>query len=92
MNTNELLESWWKWREIKLEAEKKLNKYKKKIEKMMERENSNKIQSGKYIVSRRKMHTTRLSKQNVPKDVWERYSTTTEYNTFTIKEVKKNKK
>tara|TARA_B100002052_G_C15742003_1_gene533680 strand:- start:161 stop:436 length:276 start_codon:yes stop_codon:yes gene_type:complete len=91
MNVNELLENWWKYREIKLEAEKKLEKYKKKIEKIMERENSNKIQSGKYVVSKRKTHTTRLSKQNVPKDIWERYSTTTAYNTFTIKEVKKKK-
>lgn len=91
MNVNELLENWWKYREIKLEAEKKLGKYKKKIEKIMERENSNKIQSGKYIVSKRKTHATRLSKQNVPEDIWERYSTTTEYNTFTIKEVKKKK-
>ena len=91
MNVNELLENWWKYREIKLEAEKKLGKYKKKIEKIMERENSNKIQSGKYVVSKRKTHATRLSKQNVPEDIWERYSTTTEYNTFTIKEVKKKK-
>jgi len=92
MNVNELLENWWKYREIKLEAEKKLGKYKKKIEKIMERENSNKIQSSKYIVSKRKTHATRLSKQNVPEDIWERYSTTTEYNTFTIKEVVKKKK
>ena len=39
MNMDELLENWWKYREIKLEAEKKLVKYKKKIEKIMEREN-----------------------------------------------------
>ena len=31
MNVNELLENWWKYREIKLEAEKKLKNYKKKI-------------------------------------------------------------
>ncbi len=91
MNVDELLENWWKYREIKLEAEKKLGKYKKKIEKIMERGNSNKIQSGKYVVSKRKTHATRLSKQNVPEDIWERYSTTTEYNTFTIKEVVKKK-
>jgi len=89
MNIDELLENWWKWRTVKLEADKKLGKYKKKIEKIMERGNSNKIQSGKYIVSKRKTHATRLSKQNVPEDIWERYSTTTEYNTFTIKEVVK---
>ena len=89
MNIDELLENWWKWRTVKLEADKKLGKYKKKIEKIMERENSNKIQSGKYIVSKRKTHATRLSKQNVPENIWERYSTTTEYNTFTIKEVVK---
>ena len=92
MNVDELLENWWKWRSIKLEAEKKLEKYKKKIEKVMEKEDSNKIQSRKYIVSRRKTRATRLSKQNVPKDLWERYSTTTEYNTFTIKEIKRKKK
>lgn len=89
MNIDELLENWWKWRTVKLEADKKLGKYKKKIEKIMERDNSNKIQSGKYIVSKRKTHATRLSKQNVPEDIWDRYSTTTEYNTFTIKEVVK---
>lgn len=87
MNVDELLENWWKYREIKLEAEKKLGKYKKKIEKIMERENNNKIQSGKYVVSKKKTHATRLSKQNVPADIWERYSTTTEYNTFTIKKL-----
>lgn len=92
MNRDELLENWWKYREIKLEAEKKLSKYKKKIEKIMERESSNKIQSGKYVVSKRKTFSTRLSKQNVPKDIWERYSTTTEYNTFTIKQLKKKQK
>ena len=89
MNIDELLENSWKWRTVKLEADKKLGKYKKKIEKIMERDNSNKIQSGKYIVSKRKTHATRLSKQNVPENIWEKYSTTTEYNTFTIKEVVK---
>ena len=89
MNMDELLENWWKYREIKLEAEKKLVKYKKKIEKIMERENRNKIQSNKYIVSKRKTFSTRLSKQHVPDNIWEKYSTTTEYNTFTIKQVKK---
>ena len=89
MNIDELLENWWKWRTVKLEADKKLGKYKKKIEKIMERDNSNKIQSGKYIVSKRKTHATRLSKQNVPENIWGKYSTTTEYNTFTIKEVVK---
>jgi len=88
MNVNELLENWWKYREIKLEAEKKLNKYKKKIEKIMKRENSNKIQSGKYIVSCRKTQSTRLLKSNVPTEIWNRYSTTTKYNTFTIKKNK----
>ena len=87
MNMDELLENWWKYREIKLEAEKKLVKYKKKIEKIMERENRNKIQSNKYIVSKRKTFSTRLSKQHV--QIIYRYSTTTEYNTFTIKQVKK---
>ena len=88
MNVNELLDNWWKYRKMKLEAEKKVNKYKKKIEKIMERENSNKIQNKKYVVSKRKTHTTRLSKQHVPENIWERYSTTTEYNIFTIKEKK----
>lgn len=92
MNRDELLENWWKYREIKLEAEKKLSKYKKKIEKIMERENSNKIESGKYVVSKRKTYSTRLSKQHVPDNIWNKYSTTTEYNTFTIKQVKKKQK
>ncbi len=88
MNINELLENWWKYRKIKLEADKKIKKYKKKIERIMDRENSNKIQSEKYVVSKRKTHATRLSKQHVPENIWERYSTTTEYNIFTIKEKK----
>ena len=92
MNVNELLENWWKYREIKLEAEKKLNKYKKKIQKLMEKDCINKINSSKYIVSRKKIQSTRLSKQNVPTEIWDRYSTITEYNTFNIKEVKKGKK
>jgi hypothetical protein len=92
MNIDELLENWWKYREIKLEAEKKLGKYKKKIEKIMERENINKIQNNKYIISKRKTYSTRLSKQHVPNNIWEKYSTTTKYNTFTIKQVKKKQK
>ena len=56
----------------------------------MEKENTNKIQSGKYIVSKRKTRKTRLSKQNYKS--WQgKYSTTTEYNTFTIKVIKKGK-
>jgi regulator of replication initiation timing len=57
--------------------EKKAKKYKEKIEKYMNENNVLKIDNNKSFVSRTLTIRNNISKQNVPKDIFDKYSTKT---------------
>ena len=65
--------------------EKRAEKYKERIEKFMNQNNLNKIDNDKSFVTRTLTSRSTLSKQNVPKDIFEKYSTKTSYYVYNFK-------
>jgi hypothetical protein len=65
--------------------EKKAEKYKERIDKYMNDNNILKIDNNKSFVSRRLTSRNTISKQNVPKDIFEKYSTKTSYYVYNFK-------
>ena len=85
---NELINNWYELKkQIKL-LEKKSNLYRKKIEKIMDQRDTNTLYSNKFRITRRTIHTSHLTKKNVPKDIWDEYSTTTTHKSYYMKKLK----
>jgi hypothetical protein len=65
--------------------EKRSEKYKEKIENYMNENNLLKIDNNKSFVSRTLASRNTISKQNVPKDIFDKYSTKTSYYVYNFK-------
>lgn len=81
---DELLESWDENRTKMREAEKKVNKYKAVFAKLMDEENTNVISGKHYKLTRRHTTRTSISKDRVPKELWDKYSTRSSFPVFTL--------
>lgn len=83
-----LLENWHDTKKNITELEKKFDKYKKLAEKIMSSQNCSKLESKYYSLSKRKLTRQQLSRQNIPKDIWDKYSHEITYPVFYIKKKK----
>jgi len=88
MNVDTLLEEWSQAKEKKLYYEKKCEKYKKSVEKYMNQKGRSLIKGKKFTVSKVNITRENLSKQNVPKDVWNKYSNRFSYDSYYLKKNK----
>lgn len=81
-----------KWTDTKQEIaslEKKLEKYKKYAEHLMKKTNTSELKGTSYTIKRHDLCRSVMSKDDVPKEVWTKYSRNINYNMFTIKKNKK---
>ena len=70
----------WDITRKKLEIlEEKLKKYKSAISKELNRKEVEKLSVGDYIVTRRRNTRTYITKDKVPEDIWNKYSTRCSY-------------
>jgi hypothetical protein len=89
-DTETLLDKWYDAKQEIAILEKKIDKYKKAAENIMNESNSDVLSSSKYYLSRREMNKTTIGKKDLPEDIWNRFSKETFYNAFYIS--KKNEK
>ena len=74
-----LLERWSQDKAEITEIEKRIDKYKKIAERIMNSQDTNTISSGPYTLKRSNMSRSTLTKQDVPESVWKQYSRTCSY-------------
>ena len=74
-----ILEKWDNAREKLKILEDKIEKYKASVIKELNSQGIETISTDKYKVSRRRNTKTYLSKEKVPKEIWEKYSSRTSY-------------
>jgi hypothetical protein len=79
------LEKWHSAKQQIDELEDKIKKYKSDITKEMNSKNIDSIKHGPYTVTRRRIARNSLSKENVPKQIWEQYSVKCNYDSFYLK-------
>ena len=77
-----ILEKWDTAREKMGILEEKIKKYKEEVEQEMNRRGATKLSIGKYTVTKRKSTRGYLSKETVPSDIWQKYSTRCSYDAF----------
>ena len=80
-----LLQRWHSTKSEISELESKLEKYKKFAEQIMSKENINKLSNDDYTLTRSEMNRSILAKDDVPKEIWYKYSKNITYNMFTIR-------
>ncbi len=83
-----LLENWYIAKQELSVLEKKIEKYKKYAEMIMDGEDENCLSNSRYTLSRREMNRTILAKNDVPKDIWNKYSKNITYSMITIRKNK----
>ena len=71
--------------------EKKLEKYKKYAERIMDDEDKDEISNFNFSLTRRNMSRTTLSKNDIPKDIWNKYARNINYPMYILRK-KKDKK
>ncbi len=82
---NDLLENWHDTKKEIAELEKKCDKYKRLAERIMIAQGSSKLESSLFSLSKRNMNRQQLTRQNVPKDIWDRYATEISYPSYFLK-------
>jgi hypothetical protein len=85
MDINTILEKWDNAKKDKLYFEKQCLKYKEAVERYMNKKDINTVDSKIYTVTKRSNTRHQLSKQNVPENVWIKYSTRFTYNSYHLK-------
>ena len=86
MDIDTILEKWDNAKKQNALYEKECERYKDAVQRYMKKKNINKINGTSYTVSKRSNTRQQLSKQSVPPDIWDRYSTRITYDTYYLKE------
>jgi hypothetical protein len=86
----ELLNNWNKIKENISMLEKKMEQCKHTAEKLMDNNNTDKLDSKLYTLERRELNRTSISKKDLPEEIWNRFSKESFYNVFYL--TQKNKK
>ena len=84
VNIENLLNKWYEAKQEISALEKKIEKYKKAAENIMNETNTDILSSSKYNLSKKEMNKTTIGKKDLPEDIWNRYSKETFYNAFYI--------
>jgi hypothetical protein len=74
-----------KWADAKTEIadlEKKIEKYKRVVNRFMDEKGNNTITSSQYTLRRKEMSRATISKKNVPTEIWNRYSKPSTYKAY----------
>lgn len=79
---NNLLEHWMDVKIQLVEFELSLAKYKKLASKIMIKNDTTTLSSDKYLLRQRNISKKTLSKDDVPKEIWNKYAKTTTYNAY----------
>ena len=85
-----LLQKWFETKKEIASLEKKCDKYKKYIDAILEENNTDSLSSNELILKRKIIIKNTLSKNDVPKDIWDKYSKKCSYPAYYLSE--KNKK
>ena len=81
-----LLEKWYDMKQEISELETKCDKYKRCMERIMDNKGVDIISSSNHKLKRKQITRATLSKKNVPKDLWDKYSRESTYPVYYLTE------
>ena len=83
-----VLENWDDAKEKIKKLEAKIEKYKKSVNKVMDKRDTKKLTTKNFSIEKRKGTRTYLTKANVPASVWNQYSTRCTYDSYYLTRAK----
>lgn len=88
MDIDTILENWDFSKKQKSKYEKECETYKGAVQRYMDRKNKNTLYGNYFTVARRSNTRKQLSKQNVPIELFNKYSTRITYSSYYLKKKK----
>lgn len=85
---DKLAEKWNRCKREIADLEKKMKRYRDKIEEEMNDQSVNHLDTNKYYISRISCSKTTMTKKDVPEDIWDKYCKRCKYYMYNIKEKK----
>lgn len=82
MDINKILSKWYKYKQQQEELERKIKICREKVIKEMEHLHTDTISKNGYTVTKRRNTRTTISKESLPKDLWNQYSTRLTYDSY----------
>lgn len=82
MNIEETLQKWYRAKKDLQRIEKDIEKYKSEIMREMNKKGVEKLSEGSYSVSRRRNTRKYVSKESLPKSIWNQYATSLYYDSY----------
>lgn len=89
MDIESLLNEWYDIKKTIAELENRLLKLKNKSEKYMDEKEINKIENSTYTLKRRLQSRTTVQLSKLPKDIKDKYSSTTDFYIYALSKKKK---
>ena len=83
---NDIIKEWKKVKEERLKLEKREEKCKNLLFRVMDENKEDEIKTHKYSVIRKKSKRLQLLKSNVPKEIYDEYASYSQYITIHLKE------
>lgn len=81
-----LLEHWFEAKNEIIKLEKKIEKYKCVANRVMNQQNTNILTDNNIKLKRKEISRTTISKQDVPKDMWNKYARSCSYKAYYLSE------
>lgn len=91
MSTNDTIEKYLQTKEMIKSLEKKAEKYKAIIEKTLSKEGTTRMKTDMWVIESQEITTHRMTKSNVPKEIWVKYAQPSSYSVLKITENKAKK-
>ena len=92
LDLSNLLQKWTETKNKIVELEKNIEKYKRIANRVMEKQGNNTISNDYFILRRKEMSRTTISKKDVPTEIWNKYSQPCKYKAYYLSEKKNEKK
>lgn len=87
---DEILDNWYKTKQEISLLEKKCERYKKCSEKIMNNLNKNNLSTTKYNLKKINISKSTISKNDVPIDIWNKYSKISSFSSYYLNPIKKS--
>ena len=86
-----LLSNWFEAKQRIAELEKKCDKYKSIVDKIMNMKGEDSLKSKTFKLTKTDIERETIAKKDVPKDIWKTYCKTSSFSTYRLTQNKKNK-
>jgi hypothetical protein len=77
-----VLDKWYETKKEISELEKKLEKYKKIVDKYFDYNDINSISDNNFVLKRKEIIKNTVSKKDLPTEIWNKYSKESKYNSY----------